>query len=87
MAIWGNRWRVPVSRCTVIAMNDRGGKPHYYWCMRHQRVETDENACRVRHLLGPYASAADAERALELVAERNEAWEAEDKRLAEEEQS
>ena len=36
--------------------------------------------CAARHVLGPYASAADAENALQQVQERNEAWEAEDAR-------
>ncbi|MFG2061498.1 hypothetical protein ACGFIK_08735 [Micromonospora sp. NPDC048871] len=57
----------------------------YYWCTRHHRVETGTEVCAARHVLGPYASAADAENALQKVRERNEAWEAEDARRAEEE--
>jgi len=57
----------------------------YYWCTRHDRVETDADVCPARHVLGPYASAADAQRALERVRERNEAWDAEDARWAGEE--
>jgi hypothetical protein len=55
-----------------------GGK--YFWCLRHNRVETDGNVCAERYRLGPYASAAEAERALDRVAERNATWDAEDAR-------
>ena len=41
--------------------------------------------CAAKYVLGPYASAADAEHALEMVQQRNEAWEAEDARWAGEE--
>ena len=36
--------------------------------------------CASKDRLGPYNSAAEAERALERVRERNEAWDAEDAR-------
>ena len=45
-------------------------------------VETDADACPAKYTLGPYGSAAEAERALEKVRERNEAWVAEDARWA-----
>ncbi len=61
-------------------MSNSGGGRRYYWCLRHNRVETDDNACAERHRLGPYDTAAQAERALDRVAERNAAWEAEDAR-------
>ncbi|SCG15004.1 hypothetical protein GA0070610_1232 [Micromonospora echinofusca] len=63
-------------------MSDSGNGGHFYWCTRHHRVETDADVCPARHVLGPYASAADAENALQTVRERNEAWEAEDARWA-----
>ncbi|WP_207915366.1 hypothetical protein [Micromonospora sp. 15K316] len=63
-------------------MSDSGRGAHYYWCVRHHRVETDADVCPARHVLGPYASATDAENALQQVRERNEAWEAEDARWA-----
>lgn len=63
-------------------MSDNGSGGHYYWCTRHHRVETDADVCPAKHVLGPYASAADAENALQQVRERNEAWEAEDARWA-----
>ncbi len=64
-------------------MND-SGHGRYYWCTRHHRVEHEADVCPARHVLGPYASATDAENALQKVRERNEAWEAEDARRAEE---
>ncbi|GHJ52377.1 hypothetical protein Nm8I071_16840 [Nonomuraea sp. TT08I-71] len=77
---------VPVAagRFTVHSdrMSDDGRGGHYYWCTRHHRVETDADVCPAKHVLGPYASAADAENALQQVRERNEAWEAEDARWA-----
>ncbi|MFF5071756.1 hypothetical protein ACFY2R_11285 [Micromonospora olivasterospora] len=63
-------------------MSDSGSGDHYYWCIRHHRVETDADVCAARYVLGPYASAADAGNALQRVRERNEAWEAEDARWA-----
>lgn len=52
----------------------------YWWCLRHKRVESGDNMCAARHRLGPFDTPAEAERALELVRERNEAWDAEDAR-------
>lgn len=52
----------------------------YYWCLKHERVESGDDVCAAKHRLGPYASAAEAEHALELVQRRNEAWDAEDAR-------
>jgi hypothetical protein len=64
----------------VMSISGNGGR--YFWCLRHHRVETDADICAARYVLGPYGSAADAERALERVQERNEAWETEDRRWA-----
>lgn len=47
---------------------------HYYYCLKHHRVEGEEG-CRAKDRLGPYETAAQAERALQTVAERNEDWE------------
>jgi len=52
----------------------------YYWCLRHQRVESGDHVCPARHRLGPFPTVAEAERALEKVQQRNEAWEAENAR-------
>lgn len=45
----------------------------YWYCLVHHTVETEEG-CRNADRLGPYPSEAEASRALEKVAERNEAW-------------
>lgn len=66
-------------------MSNSGTDERYYWCLRHDRVETGANLCAVRHRLGPYASATEAEHALERVRERNAAWDAEDARWTGEE--
>jgi hypothetical protein len=60
-------------------MSNSGGGP-YYWCLRHNRVETDEDVCPAVRTMGPYNTAAEAEQALTRVAERNERWDAEDAR-------
>lgn len=46
----------------------------YFWCLKHSRVE-DETGCRAADRLGPYPTAAEAERALQTAAEKTEAWE------------
>ena len=46
----------------------------YWFCLTHHRVEGEEG-CRNADRLGPYATAEEASRALDRVAERNEAWE------------
>lgn len=61
-------------------MNNSGSADRYYWCLRHNRVETDDNACAERYRLGPYATVTQARCALEKVAERNAEWDAEDAR-------
>jgi hypothetical protein len=66
-------------------MSDSGRGAEYFWCTRHHRVETDDNVCPAVYVLGPYASSADAENALQRVQERNAAWDAEDARWAGEE--
>jgi hypothetical protein len=56
------------------------GAGQYYWCLSHHRVETDADKCAAVNRLGPYDSAAAAQRALDRVAERNADWDAEDER-------
>jgi hypothetical protein len=60
-------------------MSNRGTE-QYYWCISHRRVETGDNVCAAADRLGPYASAEEAEHALERVRLRNETWDAEDAR-------
>jgi len=45
----------------------------YYYCLVHQRVEP-EAGCANAERLGPYATQAEAEHALELAKARNEAF-------------
>jgi hypothetical protein len=63
------------------------GQKRYFWCLRHQRIETDADECPAIELLGPYASPGEAESALERVRQRNEEWDAEDARWPGEEAS
>jgi hypothetical protein len=65
-------------------MSNSGGGP-YYWCLRHNRVETDENVCPASRTMGPYDTPSEAEQALKRVAERNEQLDAEDARWTGEE--
>lgn len=46
----------------------------YWFCLRHHAVE-GTHGCRDDQRLGPYATEAEAARALEKVEERNEEWE------------
>jgi len=50
-----------------------GEDPQYWYCLVHKTVEPREG-CKNADRLGPYATRAQAERALETVEERNEAW-------------
>ena len=63
---------------SVVMSSSSAGQ--YYWCLKHSRVESDANLCPSVERLGPYGTEAEAARALDLVAERNEAWDAEDER-------
>lgn len=45
----------------------------YWYCLTHNRVEGPDG-CRDDERLGPYATEAEAARALEKVQERNEEW-------------
>lgn len=45
----------------------------YWFCLTHHVVETEEG-CPNKDRLGPYATEAEAARALERAAERTEAW-------------
>lgn len=50
----------------------------YYWSLNDRRVVTDEDGVKAADRLGPYDTREEAERALDTVAERNEAWDEED---------
>jgi hypothetical protein len=45
----------------------------YWYCLKHKTVE-GRDGCRSADRLGPYSSEAEASRALDKVAERNEEW-------------
>jgi len=51
---------------------DDSGK--YWFCVRHHRVEHGPDMCAPIDRLGPFATEAEASRALEKAAERNEDW-------------
>lgn len=53
-------------------IQDHSGE--WYYCLKHKTVEPYA-ACKAGDRLGPYASQAEAQAALEHVAERNEDWE------------
>jgi hypothetical protein len=59
-------------------MSSSGSATWYFWRPRHNHVESGDRACADRYRVGSYATAAQRQRALEKVAERNEQWEAED---------
>ena len=46
----------------------------FWYCLVHNRVE-GRQGCKNADRLGPYATEREASRALDKVAERNEAWE------------
>lgn len=50
------------------------GKPgEWYYCLKHGKVEEGPE-CPAKDRLGPYGTRAEAGRAIETVAERNEEW-------------
>lgn len=53
------------------------GEPQFWFCTKHHAVEGREG-CKAKHRLGPYPTEAEAARALEKVAERNEEWDTAD---------
>jgi len=54
-----------------------GGGPWFYSLKTHS-VVTAENGGRAADRLGPFATRAEAQDALDRVAQRNEAWDAQD---------
>ncbi len=66
-------------------MNDSGDDlpdtdQRFYWCVEHDRVESGNERCPLRNLLGPYPDRAAAERALDTVRRRNEEADADERR-------
>lgn len=52
---------------------------HWWFCVKHQQVESD-TVCPAKDLLGPYPSREAAAKALETVRKRNDEWDAADGR-------
>jgi hypothetical protein len=52
-------------------------EPQWYYCLRHHTLEGTVG-CRAQDRLGPYPTREEAERALEKVKERNQAWDRDD---------
>ena len=52
----------------------------WYWCLRHQRVESEDTGCANDQRMGPYPSADAAEHWKDKVESRNEAWDEEDRK-------
>ncbi|EDY43843.1 hypothetical protein [Streptomyces sp. SPB074] len=52
-----------------------GGKPgEWYYCLDHGKVEEGPQ-CPSKNRMGPYATRVEAEHAMDRAAERNRAWE------------
>jgi len=47
--------------------------PHYWWCLDHRAVETDEG-CANTVRLGPFDDYSEAAQAIELAQQRTEQW-------------
>ncbi len=62
------------SAVTAASVVSRVMEQRFYYCLKHSGVE-DEKGCKASDRLGPYPTRAEAERALDKVAERNRAWE------------
>ena len=55
----------------------------FWFNLKTGQVEEDDVRSRVKDLLGPYPTRAEAERALQTVRERNEKWDEEDRQWEE----
>jgi hypothetical protein len=51
----------------------------WYWCLDHNAAEPSGSACPAESRMGPYASREAAEHWRERVANRNDAWDREDR--------
>ncbi|MFF4778457.1 hypothetical protein [Microtetraspora fusca] len=49
----------------------------WWFCLKHMRVEP-EKGCPNKDRMGPYATEAEAARALQTASERNETWQVQD---------
>ena len=60
----------------ALAYHD-GSDMSWYFCLVHQRVEPEEG-CANAERLGPYGTEAEAQHALDLAKQRNEAFDSGD---------
>ena len=51
---------------------------HFWYDLNSKSVITDDNDTKATDRLGPYATREEAENALQLVEERNKAWDEDD---------
>ena len=61
---------VVVNAGTWSSRDERGG---FYWCRKHERVESEQH-CGASQILGPYPTEAAARDHAGIAAARNEAW-------------
>lgn len=61
-----------------MADTDDAMGTRWYWCRKHDRVESEQEACRALDRLGPYDSPEAARNWRSRAEQRNEAWEEED---------
>lgn len=54
--------------------------PQFWFNTATGKVETNENKGQSKDLLGPYATEAEAQEALQTARQRTEAWDEEDRR-------
>jgi hypothetical protein len=52
--------------------DEMADEPQWWYCLRHKRVESDDDRCPIADLLGPYKTRDEAEHALERAAKRTE---------------
>ena len=50
----------------------------WWYCLKDHTVEPFDSDCPGKDRLGPYATRAEAERALDTVQRRNEEWDSQD---------
>jgi hypothetical protein len=50
----------------------------WWFCLKHNTVESDDGVCPGKDRLGPYPTREAAAHALETVRRRNEEWDAQD---------
>jgi hypothetical protein len=55
------------------------GDKHWWFCLRHNTVESDDDGCPGKDKLGPYPTREAAANALQTVKERNQEWDAQDR--------